>query len=227
MRTEHFDLIVLGAGSAARDGASKAKREHGANVAMIERERWGGSGPNVACRDHATPARRLGFLVFAGRLHVLIATRGVRVTMRGLDYAGARAAGDRRSHGWAEAVWLLALLLDGILRRSGLTLGQGRPQDQARRAGKAHDAYQSAHCVLLACARVDSSMCGQRLQSTCPRRFIWNRRAHAHTTVLHRLDAERLARQGGADSVIDSRCRGSREARASGHREPSVPGHEG
>src|SRR5712691_742574 len=98
------------------------------------------SGPNVACRDHATPARRLGFLVFAGRLHVLIATRGVRVTMRGLDYAGARAAGDRRSHGWAEAVWLLALLLDRILRRSGLTLGQGRPQDQARRAGKTHDA---------------------------------------------------------------------------------------
>ena len=50
MSTEHLDLIVLGAGSAARDGAGKAKREYGANVAMIERERWGGSCPNVACR---------------------------------------------------------------------------------------------------------------------------------------------------------------------------------
>ena len=50
MSTEHFDLIVLGAGSAARDGAAKAKREYGAKVAMIERERWGGSCPNVACR---------------------------------------------------------------------------------------------------------------------------------------------------------------------------------
>src|SRR5919199_664751 len=48
--TEQFDLIVLGAGSAARDGAMKAKREYGANVAMVERERWGGSCPNIACR---------------------------------------------------------------------------------------------------------------------------------------------------------------------------------
>jgi pyruvate/2-oxoglutarate dehydrogenase complex dihydrolipoamide dehydrogenase (E3) component len=48
--TETYDLIVLGAGSAARDGAGKASREHGARVAIVERTRWGGSCPNVACR---------------------------------------------------------------------------------------------------------------------------------------------------------------------------------
>jgi len=50
MKSESFDLIVLGAGSAARDGAGKAAREHDARVAFVERERWGGSCPNVACR---------------------------------------------------------------------------------------------------------------------------------------------------------------------------------
>ena len=47
---EQFDLIVLGAGSGARDGAAKASREHGARVALVESTRWGGSCPNVACR---------------------------------------------------------------------------------------------------------------------------------------------------------------------------------
>jgi mercuric reductase len=49
MSIEHYDLIVIGAGSAARDGANKAAKEYGAKVALIERERWGGSCPNVAC----------------------------------------------------------------------------------------------------------------------------------------------------------------------------------
>src|SRR5678815_2531422 len=48
--TENFDLIVVGAGSGARDGAARASRDHGARVALIERVRWGGSCPNVACR---------------------------------------------------------------------------------------------------------------------------------------------------------------------------------
>ncbi len=50
MKSETYDLIVLGAGSAARDGAAKASREHGVRVAIVERTRWGGSCPNVACR---------------------------------------------------------------------------------------------------------------------------------------------------------------------------------
>ncbi|HET6643452.1 MAG TPA: NAD(P)/FAD-dependent oxidoreductase, partial [Gaiellaceae bacterium] len=46
----HFDLIVLGSGSGARDGANKARLEFGANVALVENTRWGGSCPNVACK---------------------------------------------------------------------------------------------------------------------------------------------------------------------------------
>src|SRR5213078_2572983 len=48
--SEQFDLIVIGGGSAARAAADKAEREHGARVAIVERERWGGSCPNVACQ---------------------------------------------------------------------------------------------------------------------------------------------------------------------------------
>jgi mercuric reductase len=47
--SDRFDLIVIGGGSAARDGASMAAHEHGARVALVEKERWGGSCPNVAC----------------------------------------------------------------------------------------------------------------------------------------------------------------------------------
>jgi mercuric reductase len=46
---ERFDLVVLGAGSAARDAANMAMRDYDARVALVERERWGGSCPNVAC----------------------------------------------------------------------------------------------------------------------------------------------------------------------------------
>jgi mercuric reductase len=45
-----FDLIVLGSGSGARDGANKAREEFGANVALVEQTRWGGSCPNIACK---------------------------------------------------------------------------------------------------------------------------------------------------------------------------------
>ncbi len=48
--SERFDLIVIGAGSAARDAANTAAGKHGARVALIEKERWGGSCPNVACQ---------------------------------------------------------------------------------------------------------------------------------------------------------------------------------
>src|SRR3989442_5488151 len=60
---EQFDLIVLGAGSAARDAAARASRDHGANVALVERTRWGGSCPNVAC----TPTK--AYLVAAELAH--------------------------------------------------------------------------------------------------------------------------------------------------------------
>jgi mercuric reductase len=47
---ESFDLIIIGAGSAAREAAARAVTDHGARVALIERERWGGQCPNVACK---------------------------------------------------------------------------------------------------------------------------------------------------------------------------------
>jgi mercuric reductase len=47
---KNYDLIVLGAGSAARDAAAKAMKKHGATVALVESARWGGSCPNVACK---------------------------------------------------------------------------------------------------------------------------------------------------------------------------------
>src|SRR4029453_18568546 len=47
---EQFDLIVLGSGSGARDGANMARKEYGARVALVENTRWGGSCPNVACK---------------------------------------------------------------------------------------------------------------------------------------------------------------------------------
>ena len=61
--SEHFDLIVIGGGSAARDAAGKAAREHDAHVALVEKERWGGSCPNVAC----TPTK--AYLVAAELAH--------------------------------------------------------------------------------------------------------------------------------------------------------------
>lgn len=41
---------MLGAGSAGRDAANTALREHDARVALVESTRWGGSCPNVACK---------------------------------------------------------------------------------------------------------------------------------------------------------------------------------
>jgi mercuric reductase len=65
MATAHYELITIGAGSAARDAANKAAKEHGAKVALIERERWGGSCPNVAC----TPTK--AYLVAADLAHAI------------------------------------------------------------------------------------------------------------------------------------------------------------
>src|SRR5436305_12185571 len=65
MATPHeYDLIVIGAGSAARDGAGRA-HAYGARVALIEHERWGGSCPNVAC----TPTK--AYLVAADLAHAI------------------------------------------------------------------------------------------------------------------------------------------------------------
>jgi pyruvate/2-oxoglutarate dehydrogenase complex dihydrolipoamide dehydrogenase (E3) component len=86
--SEQFDLIVLGSGSAAREAASKASREHGARVALVEKERWGGSCPNVACR----PTK--AYLVAAEQVHDINAfaeERGVLTGPASVDLARLRA----------------------------------------------------------------------------------------------------------------------------------------
>ncbi len=86
-----YDLIVIGAGSAARSGAEKAAKEHGARVAMIESTRWGGSCPNVACR----PTK--AYLVAAELAHdvnTLAATLGIEVGPAKADLARIKARKD-------------------------------------------------------------------------------------------------------------------------------------
>jgi mercuric reductase len=78
-----FDLIVLGSGSGARDGANKARDDYGANVALVESTRWGGGCPNVACKptkaylvaaelahDINTIANKLGIEVGSARANL-------------------------------------------------------------------------------------------------------------------------------------------------------------
>jgi mercuric reductase len=102
MATETYDLIVLGAGSAARDGASKALREHGARVAMVESTRWGGSCPNVACR----PTK--AYLVAAELMHDVrehAAERGLDLPPPSIDLARTRAWKDslrRDQDSWVQ-----------------------------------------------------------------------------------------------------------------------------
>lgn len=50
MSTEHFDLVIIGGGGAAREAARLAISEHGARVAVIERGDWGGECERVACK---------------------------------------------------------------------------------------------------------------------------------------------------------------------------------
>jgi len=90
---EPYDLIVIGAGSAARDAANKAAQEHGARVALVERKLWGGSCPNVACK----PTK--AYLV-AAELHRDLRTLGPKL--------GLPAAPERAElpliHAWKESL---------------------------------------------------------------------------------------------------------------------------
>lgn len=100
--SERYDLIVLGAGSAARDGAARAAGDFGARVALVERERWGGSCPNVACR----PTK--AYLVAAEQVHdinVHAAERGVEVGQATIDMPTLRRWKDslrRSQESWLE-----------------------------------------------------------------------------------------------------------------------------
>ena len=91
MTREHYDLIVIGAGSAARDGARKAATEHGARVALVEHRRWGGSCPNVAC----TPTKAYVVAAeLAHQINTLAAKIGIEVGHATANLARIKARKD-------------------------------------------------------------------------------------------------------------------------------------
>jgi pyruvate/2-oxoglutarate dehydrogenase complex dihydrolipoamide dehydrogenase (E3) component len=104
MSVEHYDLIVLGSGSAARDGAGKAAREHGARVALIEHRLWGGSCPNVACR----PTK--AYVVAAELMHDVrhhAAERGIELPEPAVQLAQTRKWKDsirRDQQSWVQTL---------------------------------------------------------------------------------------------------------------------------
>ena len=104
MNAEGYDLIVLGSGSAARDGAGKAAREHGARVALIEHWLWGGSCPSVAC--HPTKA----YVVAAELMHDVrhhAAKRGIDLPEPAIELARTRAWKDslrRDQQSWVQVL---------------------------------------------------------------------------------------------------------------------------
>ena len=88
MSADRYDLLVLGSGSAARDGAGRASRQFGARVALVENGLWGGSCPNVACR----PTK--AYVVAAELMHDVqhhAAERGLDLPTPTIDLARARA----------------------------------------------------------------------------------------------------------------------------------------
>jgi mercuric reductase len=87
----HFDLVVFGSGSAAREAAKIASGEYGAKVALVENTRWGGSCPNVACK----PTK--AYLVVAELVHdinSLADKLGIEVGRAHVDLARVEARKD-------------------------------------------------------------------------------------------------------------------------------------
>jgi pyruvate/2-oxoglutarate dehydrogenase complex dihydrolipoamide dehydrogenase (E3) component len=69
MSSDHYDLVVIGGGGAAREAARLAVAEHGARVAVVERQRWGGECGSVACKptkQYVTAAELLADLRAVG-----------------------------------------------------------------------------------------------------------------------------------------------------------------
>jgi mercuric reductase len=112
--SERFDLVVLGGGSAARDAAKMGARRHGAKVALVEKERWGGSCPNIAC----TPTKAyLAAAELAHDIDALAPAMGIETGPACVDLARARA--------WKETLkksqdeWVAELMTEGFAAYTG------------------------------------------------------------------------------------------------------------
>jgi mercuric reductase len=113
MNADEYDLIVLGSGSAARDGAGRAAREFGAHVALVEHGLWGGSCPNVACR----PTK--AYVVAAELMHDVAnfaAERGIDLPSASIDLARTRAWKDTLHRNQESWVQVLAEAGYGVVR---------------------------------------------------------------------------------------------------------------
>src|SRR5690242_6335925 len=125
---ERFDLVVLGGGSAARDAANMAMRDYDARVALVERERWGGSCPNVAC----SPTK--AYLVAAELAHDAI----TRAQVIGIETGGAKVD-LARVREWKESLkksqeqWVSDLEGNGFAAVTGQATFTGPPHAASRR----------------------------------------------------------------------------------------------
>src|SRR6478672_1269564 len=139
MNSDRYDLIVIGSGSAARDGAGKAAREHGARVALIEHRLWGGSCPNVACR----PTK--AYVVAAELMHDVrdhAAERGIALPEPTLDLARTRAWKNslrRDQDSWVE-----------VLREAGYGIFPGEASFLDANTVRVDDTTLAADKILIA-----------------------------------------------------------------------------
>src|SRR5947208_14761943 len=111
---EQFDLVVLGGGSAARDAANMAMRDYDARVALVERERWGGSCPNVAC----SPTK--AYLVASELTHdvnVLAPGMGIETSLARVDLGHVYAWKETLKK--AQDVWKSELMAQGFTTYNG------------------------------------------------------------------------------------------------------------
>lgn len=139
MTPQAFDLIVIGAGSAARDGAKKAATEYGANVALVERTRWGGSCPNVACK----PTK--AYLVAAELVHdinELASLLGIEVGAARANLARVKARKDEIIG--TQAAWIARL------ENAGYTLVDGEASFVDARTIRVGDRLLTADKILIA-----------------------------------------------------------------------------
>jgi len=139
MKSEHYDLVVIGSGSAARDAGKKAVKDYGARVALIERERWGGSCPNVAC----TPTK--AYLVAAGLAHdinTLANHRGIEVGPARTNLAKVEAWKDTLKK--PQPKWL------DELQAAGFDTYEGTASFTDPRTLQAGDAELTADKILIA-----------------------------------------------------------------------------